>query len=57
MNHYSEDRPERIDASSIYQNPSAPLTETEMDSFIHEASRILTEALTNIEHGKEHSPC
>lgn len=52
-----EDRPESIAFPGIYQNPSAPLTDSEMDSFIEEASRILTDTLSELEQGKEALPC
>ncbi|MCP5537539.1 MAG: hypothetical protein H7A51_15060 [Akkermansiaceae bacterium] len=57
MHHHIEDRPERIDVPSIYQNPSAPLTDEMMEGFIREAMQILADSLSELEHGKEAQPC
>lgn len=61
MHHHSkyhiEDRPERIDVPSIYQNPSAPFTDDMMEGFIEEAGRILNDSLNRLEQGKEKLPC
>jgi hypothetical protein len=49
-----EDRPERqLDWLS---NPSAPLTEEALECFTQEASRLLTETLSQLEAGRIGAP-
>lgn len=38
-------------------NPSAPITDEAMEGFIEEAAQLLTDTLSELEHGKEHQPC
>ncbi len=49
MNTIIEDRSERMTVPHLIHNPSAPLTDEELEQFTQEATRMLDEALNQLE--------